>query len=86
MLSEEQAGYARELRRLLRQGTLVTSEATVDPGGGAAVPLDVAAAVALHDLDDLINDEQHGREITSDRWQQLGDELTYLYWLAIQAR
>ena len=86
MMSEECAGYARELRRLLRTGTLAAIKATVDLGGGATLPLRAALRIALSDLDELTIQEQEGQEIDPERWQRLGGELSYLYWLAIQAR
>jgi hypothetical protein len=86
MLSEEHAGYARELRRLLHTGTLAAIKASVDLGGGPTLPLHAAVRITLSDLDELTIQEQDGQELDPERWQRLGGELSYLYWLAIQAR
>ena len=86
MLSEEHSGYACELRRLLRKGALGVIEATVDLGSGVTLPLHTAVRIALNDLDELTGQEQEGREIDPGRWQRLGSDPAYLYWLAIQGR
>jgi hypothetical protein len=86
MLSEEHVGYALELRRLLRNGALDTTDATADLDGGVVVPLHLAVRIVLNDLDELISEEQDGPGIDQERWRQLGSELANLYWLAIKGR
>ena len=68
--------HARELRNLLGHA---------DVGYGAALPLDLAAMIALGDLDDLTDEVADGGLVDERRWQQLEADLDRLHHLATSA-
>jgi hypothetical protein len=77
MLSEQAEHHARELRAMLRNGIL-SRLGHADVGHGVVLPLDLAATIALSDLDDLGD----GGTVAQSRWRQLEADLEHLYRLA----
>jgi hypothetical protein len=81
VLSEQAAASARHLRTMRDDG-LLTRLGISYVWEGARLPLHVAVAVALTDLDDLTEQAARGTLIESRRWRRLGDDLEHLYRLA----
>jgi hypothetical protein len=81
VLSEQAADHARHLRKLRDDGLLTGLEIPY-VWEGIRLPLDVAVAIALTDLDDLTEQAARGTVIESRRWRRLGDDLEHLYRLA----
>ena len=81
MLSTRAEHHARALRILLGDGTL-TRLSDADVGDGVVLPLDLAATIALSDLDDLTDLVADGIPVDGGRWRQLEADLEHLHRLA----
>jgi hypothetical protein len=81
VLSEQAAEHARQLRKLHDDG-LLTGLGISYAREGISLPLDVAVAITLTDLDDLTEQAARGTVVESRRWRRLGDDLEHLYRLA----
>jgi hypothetical protein len=84
MLSTQAERHAHDLRILLGDGTL-TRIGDADVGDGMTLPLDLAATIALSDLDDLTDLVADGIPVDEGRWRQLEADLEHLYRLATPA-
>jgi hypothetical protein len=81
MLSPHAARCAEELRELLDTDVLAGS-GHVRLGAAAGFPLAVAVRIALAEVDDLIQVEQHDDVVGCGRWHVVGDQIMVLHGLA----
>ena len=78
MVSERIAAYAQDLRTWRRDG-MITGLGAEHQYDGVGLPLDLAVAIVLTDLDDLNDRATSGAVIPDVHWQQLSDEVEQLH-------
>jgi hypothetical protein len=78
MLSERVAAYAQDLRAWRRDG-VITGLGAEHRQDGVGLPLDLAVAIVLADLDDLDDRATSGAVIDDSSWRQLSDDIEQLH-------